>query len=169
VSFLRVYLVRKVLLRIAGGASPGLEPGGVAAVNVKTLIYDIRSCSNTAEALTIGSSVQASISRAVGRIRERLLGETRVAGPEFHGDTIGRVRAGIKTEIRVVILNQAIGKKVEPLVGDRWVARFQGDRRTILNLAIRDRAEVLCREVELDVLVGRGIGRRGRRRSRRGL
>ena len=164
-----MYLVREVLLRIAGGASPGLEPGGVAAIDVKALIYDIRSCSSVAEALTVGSSVQASISRAVGRIRERLLGEARVAGPEFQGDTIGRVRAGIETEIRAVVLNLTIGKKVESLVGNRWVARLQSDRRTILNLAIRDRAEIFGREVELDVLVRRGIGRRGRRRSRRGL
>jgi len=38
-----MYLVSEVLLRIAGGTSPGLKLGVVTAIDVKALIYDIRS------------------------------------------------------------------------------------------------------------------------------
>jgi hypothetical protein len=78
--------------------------------------------SRTGETLTVGGSVQASRRRAVGRVGERLLGETRVAGPEFQGDTVARVRAGVETEIGVVVLYQAVSQNVEPLVVYRWIA-----------------------------------------------
>ena len=71
-----------------------------------------------------------------------MLGETRVASPKFQGDTIGWVRAGVKTEVAAMVLNQAIGEEVESLVLNRWVARLQGYRRTIFDFTISDRAEI---------------------------
>ena len=59
-----------------------------------------------------------------------------------------------------MVLNQAIGKKVESLILNRWVARLHGDRRPIFDFTISDRAEIHRREVELDVVVRRGKSRR---------
>jgi len=104
-------LERELLLHIATRTGPGLEPAAVGVVDIQTLVYSVSFVpAGTRPLLTVGSCKQP-VPGTKG-----LLSESGVTSPQLHVDSIGGVRASIKTEVGALVLDQATGEVVESLV-----------------------------------------------------
>jgi hypothetical protein len=120
----------KLLLSVGAGTGPGLELVEVAVVNVEALVYPISS--DSPSGLTVGGSVETG---ALGE-RKGLLSKTGVASPELHLNTVGRVRASVKTVVGASELHKTVAHEVKSLRSGARVAGLHVDKGTVTGCTV---------------------------------